>query len=161
MWFAASLLAALASLQTPPPKPMDGLAFLLGDWESHETTKGPEGEVPFTLKGRNRMVMEESCLQIDESFEVPKAGKFANHILMTFDPRISKFRAYWFTNRRPTPIQLTGERTEKTFVLNEVEGKFRIRYDLLEDGHYKAVVEAKQGDEWAKQTEAEYRRTGK
>ncbi|AIE86777.1 DUF1579 family protein [Fimbriimonas ginsengisoli] len=162
----AGILLSISQGQTPAPgaipqDPMKGLAFLLGSWESKETTKGPEGkEVAFTLKGKNTLILEGRYLQIDEAFEVAEMGKFANHILFNFDPSVRKYRGYWFMNHRAQPIVFTGVLGDKQFVITDADEKLRITYDLLEPGHYKAEVAIKRDDKWEVNTTAEYRRTG-
>lgn len=158
------LLPLLALLPVPQTQSsidgLQGLAFLTGEWTSHETTKDRQGkEQPFDLKGKNVWILEGTFLQMDESFEVPGDGKFGNHILLTFDKGAKKYRGWWFTNSSPQPLTFTGERAEKTFVLTQEAGRIRISYDLLEDGHYRAKLEVKRGDNWQTETEAEYRRT--
>jgi hypothetical protein len=163
----ALALLLVASQQTPARATnafdgVQGLAFLLGDWRSHESTKSADGKViPFDLQGKNAWILEGQYLQIDEGFEVEGQGRFANQILLTFDNAAQKYRAWWFTNRSPQPIVFSGERTEKTLVLTQDAGRIRIAYDLLEDGHYKASVQVKRGETWETQTTAEYHRSHK
>jgi len=160
-----SLVPAAILLLSQASKPIEGaegLTFLVGEWTSHETTKGRDGkEVPFDLKGKNAWILEGNFLQMDESFEVPGEGKFSNHILLSYDKAAKTYRAWWFASSNAKPLVFTGFRTEKTFVLSQEEGRLRISYDLLEDGHYKARLEGKRGDEWSLLTEAEYHRTRK
>jgi hypothetical protein len=166
MFAFASLALAVAGAflqgQTPTPAPADPmkeLSVLLGNWESKETTKGPDDkEVEFTLKGKNSMILDNRCLQIDEAFEV-SGRKFANHILMNYDPRIKKYRIFWFTNGRSLPHTFTGVKVDKQYVLTSDDERMRITYNFLEDGHYKAEVAMKNEDKWEPHTVAEYRRT--
>jgi len=155
--------SALASAQeAPKADPLNGLEFLLGNWESKEKTKGQDGkEIEFTLKGKNARTLDGRYLEIKEEFEIAGAGKFANLILMTFDPRLGKHRAWWFSNRSRAPIAFTAVKTEKNFVMTSDDDRMRITYDILGDGHYKAVVDIKQADKWEPTTFAEYRRTSK
>jgi len=148
--------------QTPPTDdPLKRLSFLEGEWESKETTKGADGkEIPFTLKGKNTWILDSKYLQIDEAFEVTGEGKFANHILMTFDKGLKKYRAWWFTSRGSQPLTFTADWMEKDFVLSDERGRLRITYHPLEAGHYKADVAVKRGEEWVTQTTAEYKRVG-
>lgn len=158
-----SLLPSAILLLLRPQTPIegsDGLKFLLGDWTSHETTKGADGkEIPFDLKGTNTWVLEGTALQMDESFEVPGQGKFSNKFLLSYDKGAKLYRAWWFSSSSPKPLVFSGQRTEKAFVLTQEDGRLRISYDLLEEGHYKAIVEVKRSDTWALLTEAEYRRS--
>jgi len=157
--FLPSVILLLMRPQTPF-EGSEGLKFLVGEWTSHETTKGSDGkEIPFDLKGKNTWVLEGTTLQMDENFEVPGQGKFSNKILLSYDKGAKQYRAWWFSSSSPRPLVFTGQRTEKAFVLSQEEGKLRISYDLLEDGHYKAIVEVKRNDNWTLLTEAEYRRS--
>ena len=155
----SGLIAALALIGgVQEGDSLKRLAFLEGKWESHETAKGPDGkDVPFTLKGNNSWILEGTCLQIDESFEVPGAGKLANHILMTFDKRDKLYHVWWFTNSSAVPITFTGDWVEKDLVLTGE--RLRILYHPLEAGHYKAELEVKRGEKWERQTVAEYKKT--
>lgn len=153
---ASIFLALSISITATDDTPLQWLSFLEGKWESHETAKGADGkDVPFTLKGNNRWILEHTCLQIDEAFEVPGDGKFANHILMFYDKRDAKYHVWWFTNSSPAPITFVGDWQDKDLVLTGE--RLRILYHPLEAGHYKAELELKRGDKWETQTVAEYK----
>ncbi len=138
---------------------MKGLSFLLGKWESKETTKGPDGrEVKFDLKGTNTLTLEGKCLQIDETFEV-EGRMFANHILLTHDRGLGKYRAWWFSASNPArPLQFTGDRQDGKFILTSDDSRMRITYNLKKEGEYHAFVDLKRGETWETVTTADYRR---
>ena len=140
--------------------PLMKLSFLLGDWESKETTKGPDGkDLTFTLKGKNRWILDGTTLRIEESFEIPGVGKFENLILMTYDARDKVYRAWWFTNRGAKPVEFSGKFTDANF---ELAGeRLRINYKPTGDGTYDATLEVLREGKWESQTVAKYRRTAK
>jgi hypothetical protein len=142
---------------------LDRLNFLEGRWESHEVAKGADGkDVPFTLTGTNTWILEHRFLQIDESFAVPGDGKFANHILMTFDERAKEYRAWWYTNQSARPIEFTGKWTgEKELEWTDVAGRLRILYRPESDGKLSAELDVMRNDKWEVQTTAHYQRTSK
>lgn len=142
--------------------PLADVAFLVGDWQSVEKTKTPDGkEVEFTLTGENRVILEGRYLQIDEQFELPDVGKLANHILITRDPRAGKLRAWWFSSRGAQPTAMVGERSGNTMTLTTESGRMRIVYDIQSNDRYAAKVEMRRGDEWEVQTTALYTRRKK
>lgn len=146
--------------QTPIADPLARLHFLDGNWESKETTQGPDGkEIPFTLVGKNSWTLNDRYLQIDEALDVPGMGKFSNHILMTFDAKAKVYRAWWFSNSAPQPQVFTGKFGDTDFVLTDTAGKMRITYHPLEAGHYKADVALRRSEKWEQITTAEYHRT--
>jgi hypothetical protein len=158
----ALIAIALPNPQAPAEDPMKGLSFLLGKWESHEKTKGPDGkEIAFSLKGTNALILDGKCLQIDEAFEI-EGKKYANHILMTPDPSAAgKYRVWWYSASAPSrPLVFTGVRSGQKFVLTSDNDRMRITYDVKKDGEYSAVVDVKRGDAWEATTTAEYKRTG-
>lgn len=162
-----SLLGLLSSaLAQKPAAEVAKLGILLGKWESHETSTGRDGKkTQFTLHGANTWALDGRYLQIDESFEIEGAGKFRNLILIGYDPGAKLYRAWWYTNSLPTPLVFEGayEGTHLVLTSQADKGKpqFRINYDFLEDGHYRASLEMKQADSWTTATVAEYRRTSK
>lgn len=162
---ASLFLAALGMAQKPNAE-LSKLSVLLGKWESHEESTGPDGKsTKFVLQGTNTWVLNGKFLQIKEEFEIPGVGKIENLILMGFDPKAKRYHAWWYTSNAPVPIEFEGDFDGKNFTLTTVgdtgRPPLRIRYDFLEDGHYKAVLEVKREDAWKLATEAEYKRTAK
>jgi len=153
-------IAALAISQGAAQDGVKRLSFLEGNWESKETTQSPDGKpIDFTLAGTNKWILDGEYLQIDEAFEIPGAGKFSNHILMTFDKRDSVYRAWWYSSRSPRPTTFAGKWDEKgDLKLDDEAGRVRIVYHPLEPGHYTAQLLVKDGETYRERTVADYRR---
>lgn len=155
-------LAFSAVLQDQPIKKLE---FLVGDWQSKEEATSPDGKkTEFTLDGTNRWIFDGNALKIEESFQVPGVGKFENLILMTYDTRDKTYRAWWYTNRSPKPIEFTGDFVEKNFVLTTVSGstpKLRVTYKNIGSDKFDAALEVDRQDKWVTQTVATYTRKKK
>ena len=134
---------------------LDVLKFLEGDWKSEETAYTPNGEVKFTLKGKNVRVLEGKWLQIDETLTLPGNRTSENKILVSRGPDAT-IRMYWFTAGPAEPMVFTGKPSEKNLQLTEARGNMRINYKFGEAGKYEATVERKQGESWVKAVDAKY-----
>ncbi len=151
-------LALIPIFQTPADGP-SRLDFLVGDWTSIEKTTGPNGKPgEIRLKGKNSMVLSGTYLQIDEEFTVNGTGDYRNHILLSYDKRGKAYKAWWFTNSRPTPIEFTGQFEDHDFVLTTVPPNLKIKYTAIEAKSFSAQLLRKNGDNWDVATDAKYTR---
>lgn len=159
-----TLLAAAAVVSaSQTPEGLASLDWLLGTWESKETSYSPDGkETSFTLKGKNTRALAGRYLKIEESFSLPGAGAMENLILIGYDPRAKEFQANWYSSNENTPTLFKGGWKDKDFVLSSaaIPGRpsLRIVYHPLESGHYRAELEVLRADKWEIATRAEYRR---
>lgn len=148
-----AILAAVAMFQD-----IKKLDFLIGDWTSVEQTTGPDGKpAEIRLTGHNEWALAKRFLQIDEQFTVGGAGDYRNHILMSYDARKKQFRAWWFTNSSPAPIEFAGEFSDDKLTLTS-SSKLRIVYHDIKPTSYLAELEQEVDGKWTKRTEAKYTR---
>jgi len=147
------MLALLMSPSTA--QDLDVIKFLEGDWSSEEVAYTPNGEVKFTLKGKNVRVLEGKWLQIDETLSLPGNRTSENKILVSKAPD-GEIRMYWFTAGPPEPMAFRGKPQGRTLQLTEAKGATRITYRFGEEGKYEATVETKSGETWRKAVDAKY-----
>lgn len=162
---AIKTVGVLASLfQTVPNNDLKGLEFLLGEWTSKEVTKGPNGDIEFTLAGSNRWAIGGKALLIEESFKIEQ-NDYHNLVLIRPDPTTKTYRMQWNSNNAVAPMTFTGKYTSASELVFESEAgsrsALRIVYMLGEPGHYKARLERKVGETYDIVTRAEYTRKSK
>ena len=153
-----ALLFSLAALQAPDAI----LDRFPGDWTSKEEAVRPDGtKVAFTLAGKNRRVFQGKAILMEETLDLPGGRKAENLIVLRFDATAKKYKAVWQTDSNPEPMTFVGTATADTLSLVEDKGNYRIEYQFVKDGFFKAQLLAKQGAGWRVATNAEYTRSAK
>ncbi len=166
-------IAAIAAASLGTGLPLQGqdgikrLEFLLGEWTSEEVAYPPGRDpVHFTLQGKNEWTLGETFLRIEESFEIPGAGKRFNLILMSYDAAQKAYVAWWFSNSSPRPFAFSGGFEGAKLVFLSVTDpsrpgpSFRITYDPKSATEMDALLEVKSGEEFVRRTEAKYKKKG-
>ena len=159
------ILYALQSVnlsKSSVPVGIHRLDFLVGEWTSIEKSVGPDGKPALIeLKGKNTWALDGRFLQIDETFTFGGKGHYENKILMSFEPKSKKYKAWWFTDSQPTPIQFVGDFGSEGFALESGEpgrASLRILYTDIASNSFSAQLQVKQQDRWTVRTDAKYSR---
>jgi hypothetical protein len=150
-----SAFAVAQQAATPPPNPLDKLAFMQGDWS---------GKQDFNTSGVPDIVVD----AVDH-VEIGIAGKYLCEMLSTampgrkptdtrhfisYDKQSGKYTAWWFNDTSTHPSELTGDVSgNKLVLLSSSSGPgpvLRATYESPSANTLTFLLEMKQGENWTK-----------
>lgn len=154
-WLVSTLALAsfaLCAAQGHDMKPVDGMkavAFMVGDWSGkHEFNNGMKLDVVAKI----HEAVNGRYLEDDFVTTLGDGRKSDVRHLLTFDPKIRKYRAWWFNNTSFEPSELVGDFVDGKLVLeSKASGPgpaIRATYEKVGDDKLGYKVEAKIGGNW-------------
>ncbi len=134
-----------------PVEAMKALAFMEGDWKGRHIFNAP---TPTELDVKASIHAAVGGRYLEDVFVTTREDGTKSDVrhLLTFDPAIQKFRAWWFNNTSLGPTELVGEFSNGKLILESKAGQsgppVRGTYEKVSDTQLGYKVEAKMGEQW-------------
>jgi hypothetical protein len=132
---------------------MKEISFLQGDW--HGTQNFNTGGAPMALKISNHIHEAVGGRYLTEELatEVPGKKPTDSRHFITFDPKASMYRAWWFNDTSIGPMELEGTLEQGKLIMTSAgtaPGKpvFRATYNLKSPDSLEYTLELKRDQDW-------------
>jgi hypothetical protein len=146
-------LAQEGMMDPTPPKEMEQVSWLTGEWECKKLLMHFGGQTTETTgKTSGKMILNGRYLQSMNTYEMPGMGQLAGVFMVTYNPAMKMWVGHWFDSTAPEAMVLTGtlENNKLTLTSKAAEMMPEMRSTYTKDGDsVKFMLEMKQGEAWA------------
>ncbi len=151
----ASVISIGQQPAQPVPSPLEGLAFMKGDWAGKQNFNNPGGPA-MVGDATDRIEIGIGGRYLCETLSTTMPGRMPTDTrhFISFDTQSGTYNAWWFNDTGIRPTEFTGELSENKLVLTSKSSGpgpvLRATYQSPSKGTLTFLLEMKQGDTWTR-----------
>ena len=137
----------------PAPSPLDGLAFMKGDWAGRQNFNNPDGPA-MAGDATDRVEIGIGGKYLCEMLSTTMPGRKPTDTrhFISYDKTSGKYAAWWFNDTGSRPTEFTGELSPNKLVLTSSSSGpvLRATYESPSENTLTYLLEMRQGETWVK-----------